>query len=58
MRDDLVEEVDDEINLQINLLVRENENEVILQGHLLGPRFHFRALKLHFQFLLFLFGGF
>ena len=61
MRDDLVEEVDGEIDL----LVRENEIDVILQWHLLGSRFHFRshplfALKLHCQFLLFLFlfGGF
>ena len=56
MRDDLVEG-------EIDLLVRENEIKVVLQGHLPGPRFHFRvhplfALKLHFQFLLFLFGGF
>ena len=59
MRDDLVEEVDGEINL----LVRENKIEVVFQGHLLNPRFHFRvqplfALKLDFQFLLFLFRGF
>ena len=35
MRDDLVEEVDSEIDL----LVREYEIEVVLQGHLLD--FHF-----------------
>ena len=46
-----------------SICLLENEIEVVFQVHLLGSRFHFRAhplfaLKLHFQFLLFLFGGF